>query len=64
MKILERGTLPDNLLYKLRCRTCQTLFEFTQGEAELKPDHRDGNYLRIACPVCKAECTTRPKQKE
>jgi hypothetical protein len=57
MNIIERGKHPKNKLYTVRCRQCETKFEFEKHEAKMNYDQRDGDYVSIACPVCKTECT-------
>jgi len=56
MKIWHMGSLPANQLYSVTCRHCRTLFEFERREAEFFYDRRDGDFLRIKCPLCKFEC--------
>lgn len=57
MKILEHGMPPIVKVYTLRCHNCSTKFEFQRHEAEFVPDQRDGDYLRVHCPVCGQCCT-------
>jgi hypothetical protein len=57
MKIIERGQQPKQKLYTIRCRHCQSKFEFEQSEAKVVRDQRDGDYVQIACPVCFTNCT-------
>lgn len=58
MKIIERGQQPKQKLYTVRCRQCQTKFEFEQHEAKVTRDQRDGDYISIVCPVCLSQVTT------
>lgn len=58
MRIIEQGRLPESQTYEVTCRHCRTRFEFARGEAKHNHDQRDGDYLSIACPLCKYECTT------
>jgi len=58
MKILERGQIPNEQLYEIRCTKCRTLFQFQQQEAKYHSDQRDGDYLMIDCPVCKEPAST------
>ena len=57
MKILEKGIPPEERKHTLTCHVCQTKFEFFEKEATVTYDQRDGNYLRIDCPVCKHTLT-------
>lgn len=61
MRIIKQGIPPSERLYVRTCYTCKTEFEFKQSEAKLEMDVRDGNYLRINCPVCGNMITCDPK---
>ena len=54
MKILKRGTLPEERILNATCRKCQTEFEFAQSETTTVHDQREGDYLSIRCPLCSA----------
>ena len=55
MKILERGTLPSNRVFRVSCNTCKSKLEFTAGEAKQDSDLRGGDtWWKVDCPVCKA----------
>lgn len=56
MRIIKQGNLPEDRPYQTVCRNCNTEFEFLQKEAELVFDQRDGNFLKIKCPVCSNKC--------
>lgn len=61
IRIIKHGTPPDcGAIFKTKCLNCRTVFEWDTGEAQLKPDPRDGDYYEIPCPVCGRACT---KQK-
>jgi hypothetical protein len=51
MKIIKAGKLPQNQTYKTSCANCKTEFEFEKGEAEFVSDQRDGDYLKVPCPL-------------
>jgi hypothetical protein len=57
VRIIERGQIPNNRLIVTKCKHCQTRFDFRPNEAARIPDQREGDYLKIACPLCKADCT-------
>lgn len=57
MKIIERGQHPKETKYTVRCNQCRTKFEFERHEANVTYDARDGDYVSIACPVCRTLCT-------
>lgn len=58
IKILKRGTPKSEKVYNLTCRDCKTEFTFQASDAIREHDMREGDFLRIGCPVCGAECTT------
>lgn len=61
MKIITKGELPDTKPYRATCRKCSTVFEFFRGEAVYESDQRDGDFLRITCPLsgCKESVTVK-----
>lgn len=54
MKIIKKGMLPAERVYRETCAACGTVFEFTEKEAKVCHDQRDGSYLYIDCPLCSA----------
>lgn len=60
MNIIKQGVLPQEKVHQVTCRTCSTVFEFSKAEAQLVFDQRDGNYLKVNCPLCGNSCTTSP----
>ena len=52
MKILKRGIPPAEMIYRVKCRQCNSELEFARAEAQLTNDQRDGDYLTVICPVC------------
>jgi uncharacterized protein YfaT (DUF1175 family) len=52
VEILNRGNNPGDRTYTVTCRSCESLLRFTASEAERVHDHRDGDYMQIACPIC------------
>jgi RNase P subunit RPR2 len=52
MKILKRGTPPDEIPYTVICHICHSKLEFLAKEGKITHDQRDGNYISITCPVC------------
>jgi hypothetical protein len=58
MKIIERGTLPEERVWRGRCVSCRTLFECLRSEGTYQPalDQRDEPSLRVNCPVCTRIC--------
>jgi hypothetical protein len=56
MKIIQRGTIPEEREWKFSCYTCRTRFECLQSEGRYTWDQRDGDYLTVSCPVCARTC--------
>ena len=52
IQIIQRGVLPAAILYKTKCRHCNTIFSFLKSDAHLTGDQRDGDFYTIKCPVC------------
>jgi RNase P subunit RPR2 len=52
MRIIRRGVLPEEKIYRASCNHCKTEVEFTGAEGRLKYDQRDGNFYTVTCPVC------------
>ncbi len=57
MRIMKHGTAPGDNKHRATCRNCGTKIEFMQSEAAYVADQRDGDYLRIKCPVCPRDIT-------
>jgi len=55
MKIIQQGTLPEEITYRVDCSNCRTIFEFEQREGRVVYDQRDGNAVVINCPTCNKE---------
>lgn len=62
IEILEKGTPPAARTYTARCRKCTSLLRFAQSDAEYQHDQRDGDFLAIECPVCRAALTVYASQ--
>jgi DNA-directed RNA polymerase subunit RPC12/RpoP len=60
VKVLSPGKLPENKVYRARCRNCKAKVEFQQHEAEHVADWRDGDFLRIDCPTCRHPIVVTP----
>jgi len=62
MKILERGTLPSEQVFRVSCRKCKSKLEFTAKEAKYESDWWKVDcpdwtihfaQWKVDCPVCK-----------
>lgn len=55
MRIIRRGTPPEEQLINTTCTNCNTEFEFYKKEARLETD-RNEILLVIECPICNKQC--------
>ena len=56
MKIIKKGVIPSDA-YKMECRYCKAVFEFTKSETNVVFDQRDGNFMKLKCPCCSKDLT-------
>ena len=56
IKIIKQGIDPKDYTYAHKCYECDTIFTFQKTDFETVYDQRDGDFLRIVCPVCKDQC--------
>lgn len=52
VEIVKLGRKPGDMKIKATCRECGTVFTFARHEAEYVSDQRDGDALKIPCPLC------------
>lgn len=52
VEVLKRGEPPGGRVYETTCRVCHSDLRLQEHEAEYHHDPRDGDFLRIQCPVC------------
>lgn len=52
MKILKKGRIPGDIIHIGKCTNCGTEVEFKRSEGEFIHDPRDGDHVKVACPVC------------
>jgi hypothetical protein len=53
VKIIVPGFIRKGI-YEAECRNCKCVFEFTQEDGEVVRDWRDGDFIKVECPTCKA----------
>lgn len=57
MRIIKRGILPSEMLYRTKCNNCGTQYEFKQSEGSITYDRND--YLIVSlCPLCNKQVFT------
>lgn len=56
MEIVSKGKLPQEREYQTKCRICETVFKFKQGEGKITRDQRDGDFITVNCPLCNNSC--------
>lgn len=53
MKIIHRGMIPSERLYRGRCiNVCESIIEATHDELTHTSHQRDGEFHKGECPVC------------
>lgn len=52
MEVIHRGELPEQKRYQAECNYCRSVMRFQRSEAEYVSDQRDGDCLKVICPVC------------
>ena len=52
MKIIKRGELPQEKVYKETCSRCKSVLEFKHSELQWSPDPREPGAWFVVCPVC------------
>lgn len=52
MKIIRKGVIPSEKEHECMCSKCKSIFTFTEREAQLRSDQRDGDFFELNCPVC------------
>lgn len=60
VEIITRGQIPGERVHTCTCQTCKTVFRFKESEGEYSSDQRDGDAVKIACPVCASVCWVTP----
>lgn len=52
IKVTHRGTKPADRPYRGTCTACRTSIECVQADGQMSYDRRDGDALKVPCPVC------------
>lgn len=53
MKIIKKGILPQDKIYRGTCMRCKTVIEATQTEGRLSLTDRTGvTMVEYTCPIC------------
>lgn len=55
MRIIKRGVIPEEKLYRGTCRKCKTEVEFKARDAVFISTQKDGDSYQWMCPVCGEE---------
>jgi hypothetical protein len=56
VEIITRGQIPGERVRTCTCQNCKTVFRFKHSEGEYSSDQRDGDAVKINCPVCNRLC--------
>lgn len=51
MKVISRGILPEEQLYRTCCYNCKSILEYQKKEARIVTDRNEVSYV-LVCPVC------------
>lgn len=51
VKVIKRGKPPSERRFQISCYKCDSVLEFTAGEATVLPENRN-DVWSIICPVC------------
>jgi hypothetical protein len=54
MKVIRKGTIPEQRVCHGTCNKCGTVVEFQHGEATISSDQRDMGAFYVNCPTCKS----------
>jgi len=60
IEVLTRGIAPLDVTYEVWCQCCRSHLRFKRQDATPSSDQRDGDALKITCPVCTATVWARP----
>lgn len=52
IEVIRRGNLPENDQFDVKCNHCKSEIRFLRSDARLTSDQRDGDFLKVDCPVC------------
>jgi hypothetical protein len=55
MEIIKIGKLPEEEMFHGDCTYCKTEFKCKRYEGRYESCQRDGDFLRVKCPLCKRE---------
>lgn len=52
MEVIFRGVPKKDKEYEAVCHDCESILKFKHYEGTVTYDQRDGNYIKVTCPVC------------
>jgi hypothetical protein len=55
MRIIKRGQIPELVVHTFTCTNCKSVIEALGSECTSSSDPREGQILKIQCPVCYKE---------
>lgn len=65
MRVIKRGTIPENIPWFGECRKCTSEIEAEQGELKVEMCPRERyKFAHHACPVCGHPMLFHPKQEQ
>ena len=60
MEIIKKGRLPEEEIFEGDCHNCKTEFRCKRCEGTYESYQRDGDFLRVTCPLCNREAIAYP----
>jgi len=60
MEIVKMGKLPEEQLFHGTCYNCKTEFRCKKSEGRYENSQREGEFLRVKCPLCNKEAIGYP----
>ncbi len=63
MRIIKYGQIPEERVWRGKCRICNSIIEAQQDELKLTQDSRNEIHGEAVCPVCGKNMFLYPKKK-
>lgn len=57
MKMIFKGKVPEEEVYRTTCYHCRSVYEYKAKEVKRVNDQRDGDYFTFDCQLCGKQLT-------